>query len=103
MRVLHKKMLGPCSFCGAENIDVRISGAVMSGIKRHIFLCHSCAIRLANEICPLPEPKRNRKLVEDLRKQKDGLSLFMRGELSELLEQAASAIERLEREVAGYK
>ena len=46
---------------------------------------------------------RNRKLVEDLRKQKDGLSLFMRGELSELLEQAASAIERLEREVAGYK
>ena len=98
MRVLHKRMPGPCSFCGAEEVDVRISGAIMSGIKRHIFLCHFCAVRLVNEICPLPAQEKNMKIVEDLRKQKDGLSLFMRGELSELLEQAASTIERLERE-----
>ena len=99
MRVLHKKLPGPCSFCGAEEADVRISGAVLTGIRRHIFLCHFCAVRLANEICPLPDPEKNKEIVEKLRKQKGELSIFMRGELSELLEQAASAIEDLEREV----
>ncbi len=97
MRVLHKKMPGPCSFCGAENIDVRISGAVMTGIKRNIYLCNDCAVQLVNEICQMPERDRCDRLVKKLREQKNELSIFMRGELSELLEQAASAIEGFER------
>lgn len=99
MRVLHKKMPGPCSFCGAEEVDVRISGAVMTGIKRNIYLCSDCATQLANAICPLPEPNRCDRIVKKLREQKKELSIFMRGELSELLEQAASAIEGFDRKV----
>ena len=61
-------------------------------------LCKRCADQLANEITPLPDPDHCERIVKDLRKQRDSLSIFMRGELSEMLEQAASTIEGLERE-----
>ena len=103
MKVIIRRMIGPCCFCGEEFADVRISGFTMTGVRRVMHLCKRCAYQLADTITPLPEMDDCSRIVKDLRQQRDNLSIFMRGELSELLDQAAATIEGLEKEVTRYK
>ena len=97
MKVIFRRMIGPCCFCGQEYADVRISGFTLTGVRRVMHLCKRCAEQLANSITPLPDQEDCERIVKELREQRDSLSIFMRGELSDLLGQAASTIESLER------
>ena len=99
MKVLFRRTIGPCCFCGEEFADVSISGFTMTGVRRVMHLCKRCAYQLADAITPLPDQDDCSRIVKNLRRQRDSLSIFMRGELSELMDQAAATIEGLEKEV----